>query len=79
MRREMGIIQCHLIKMELKGMKKNGMFDVHMKLDICYIFLSKFSRDIFSNTRDLAIHAKNQIISFEALYTWILLEKPLRE
>jgi hypothetical protein len=44
MRREMGIIQCHLIKMELKGMKKNGMFDVHMKLDICYIFLSKFSR-----------------------------------
>jgi hypothetical protein len=27
----------------------------------------------------LAIHAKNQIISFEALYTWILSEKPLRE
>lgn len=73
----MGKIECHLINMELKGLKKNGMFDVHMKLDICYIFLSKFSRDIFSNTRDLAM--QNQIISFEESYTWILSEKPLRE
>ena len=74
----MGKIECHLINMELKGLKKNGMFDVHMKLDICYIFLSKFSRDIFSNTKRLG-NAKNQIISFEASYTWILSEKPLRE